>query len=368
MLKPVLQAQMLPEHQLLYNLGMRLSDEALKERIHKSVQHIRKSVRRGGVNKLEVKLDKYGNGGGWYMERVREGVKNLYKVKPISKDFIGRWRSIEFELIFKSQEACEEFGYAVRSAGLANYVTIKDDNSIKRNDYDAKGVPHEIVFSYRSGDEHLVRAFCKCLKGRAYVNWSCGTHFHIDARHLEQEKVTELGNRLAKTVPVLRLLLPRDRRESKFCKTIINTTKTECIKCLKLSCDCHVQPHKYAFINLAAWNKHKTIEVRGHSGTINAEKILNWIRLCEHIMLTESAPEINSVEQLIERYHLDKDLTAYVRERFMKFNDEAPSHYGYKFKTEGEEKPEDKIEVPVHPMFLVKMPPAKNAQHAPNAG
>ncbi len=75
---------------------------------------------------------------------------------------------------------------------------------------------------------------------------------------------------------------------------------------------------------------------------------------------------INSVEQLIEKVNFDKELTAYIRERFMKFNDEAPNNYSYnfKYKTEGEEKPEQ-VEVPIHPKFLIPMPPAKDAQPAP---
>lgn len=357
MLKPALQNKMLPEHQILYNLNMTLSDTDLKERITRSVQHIRKNYRRNGTNRLEAKLDKYGNNGGWYRERIKEMIKRLYAQKPISKESIGRWRSIEFELIFKSKEAHDEFGYAVRAAGLSEYVTIQDDLSIKRNPDDANGIPHEVVISYRVGDEDAVRTFCKCLKGRAYVNWSCGTHFHIDARHLDHDKVAEYGSRLAQAVPALRLLLPRDRRDSKFCQKNINTVDDECIR-----------PYKYAFINLAAFNKHKTIEIRGHSGTINAEKILNWIKLCEHIMLSPPAPmQINSTEQLIEIYKLDQEMIFYVRERFMKFNDEARinNKYNYHYKTEGEEKPESHIEIPIHPLFLIPIPPAKKAQPAP---
>ena len=369
MLKPVLRNQMLPEHRFIYSLKIPLTDEGLKERIIGSVQHIRKTNRRNGVNKLEAKLAKYGNSGGWYRERVKQAVKKLYLEKHISKQSVGKWRSIEFELIFKSKDAAEEFGYAIRSAGVADRITIKNDDSIRLNDHDLMGIRHEVVLSYLAGHEDDVRAFCKCLKGRAYVNWSCGTHFHLDMRHMDQEKVTEYGNRLARAVPALRLLLPRDRRESKFCKTVINTTETKCIKCSKLSCDCHVQPHKYAFVNLAAYNKHKTIEVRGHSGTINAEKILNWIKLCEHIMLCPFIAPVNvtTIEDLIERYRLDKDLIAYIKERYVKFNDESSKwDYGHKFKTEGEEKPADQVDIPVHPAFLIPVLPAKNAQAAPN--
>lgn len=368
MLNPVLRNSMLPEHRLVYDMKLRLQDEALQERIVTSVKHIRKVNRRNGVNKLEAKLDKYGNKGGWYIERCKKLAKKLYEEKtiPKDKDSLGRWRSIEFELVFKSPEACEEFTHAVRGIGLSNFVTIKNDDSIRLNPYDVMGVRHEVILSYRSGDEDSVRRFCKCLKGRAYVNASCGTHFHIDMRHLTEDKVTEYGTRIAQAVPALRLLLPLERRGNKHCKEIINTTKTQCVKCGRLSCNCHVQPHKYTFVNLAAYNKYKTIEIRGHSGTINADKILNWIKLCETIMLAPfTAPmQITTIEDLIERYRLDKELTAYVKERFAKFN-ETTDYWANQFsKTEGEENPTDHVEVLV-PASLISIPPAKNAQVAP---
>lgn len=366
MLKPVLQNKMLAEHRILYDLKMPLSDQELKERIQNSVRHIRKSYRRGQANKLEERLDNFGNKGGRYFTYVKEKIKRLYKDKSIPNTSIGKWRSIEFELIFKSSKACEEFGYALRSVGLGDYVTIKKDNSIKLNPYDGEGIPHEIVLSYCVGNEKMVRDFCKCLKGRAYVNYSCGTHFHIDMRNMSEEKVTTFGMRIARTVPVLRLLLPKDRRDSKFCQKIINTTDTGCAKCGKI-CNCNVQPHKYAFVNLAAFNKHKTIEVRGHSGTINADKILNWIKLCEVIMLTPEeniTKEIHSTADLIKVYKLDKDLAQYVNERFKKFadGDYWTTGSAHKKATEGEETPDGAVEVPVHPAFLAPVPAAKQAQ------
>lgn len=354
MLNPVLQDKMFPEHRVIYNLKMHLQDNALHERIVNSVQHIRKMHRRNGVNKLEVKANRYGNNGSYYFETVREAVKKLYKPKAISNEFIGQWRSIEFELIFKTPHAYEEFRYATRAVGVADFVTVQGDQSIKTNQAlgidGLGGVPQEITISYRSGDEENVRKFCKALKGRAYVNYSCGTHFHFDMRQHTEEQATEYGNRIAKAVPALRLLLPKDRRESKFQKQTINTTKTAC-----------VYPHKYAFVNLAAYNKHKTMEIRGHSGTINADKILNWIKLIECIMFQPaSSNDVSTVDGLIETYKLDNQLATYVRERASRFEDVRSTwRTGPRHTTEEEEQPASQIDVPVHPAFLTPLPPPK---------
>lgn len=357
MLKSMLREKMLPEYRILYDCNVKLSDSELKTRIRDSVRQIRKNHTHNGINKLESKLEHFGNGGGWYRDRVKDMVKRLYSEKDISKNSIGGWRSIEFELIFNSKKACDDFGYAIRATGLGGYVTIKDDMSIKRSMYDSAGIPHEVVFSYEVGHEDNVRKFCECLKGRAYVTESCGTHFHIDVRHLDIDGVLTYGNRLAAAVPELRLLLPHARRNNKYCQKDINSIHDNC-----------VSPQKYAFINLASYNKHKTIEVRGHSGTINAEKILNWIAVCEKIMVSDydyktaveaplsgtAVPVSEWLEnRLIKRYSLDNKLGAYVRQRAALFDRQ---------KTEGEEKSEEKIAVPIHPVFLIPVPPAKEIQ------
>jgi len=364
MLNPVLLANLLPEHRILYTLKMRLQDEQLRENITKNVRHIRKTHRRNGVNELEERERKFGNNGGRYYERARNEVKKFYSNKSISNNFIGQWRSIEFELIFKSKQAEEEFTHAARNMGLKDVVTIKDDQSIKTNHMlginSMEGIPHELVISYRAGDEEQVRKFCQCLKGRAYVNSSCGTHFHFDMRAHTEEEVTEFGNRVAQAVPALRLLLPKERRESKFQRQTINTTKTEC-----------VYPHKYAFVNLAAFNKHKTMEIRGHSGTINADKILNWIAVIERIMLSPKAHnQVTTIEGLIKTYNLDKHLSDYVKERAARFEDvrtsDAWKTYAPRHNSEEEDKVADKVDVPVHPAFLKPLPAVKQAKVDPN--
>ena len=354
MLKPVLRNKLLPEYKMLYDNRVRLSDDVFREIIANNVRHIRKSNRSSAVNPLDEKLSKFGNEGGWYRARANEYLKLLYKVKNISGEYVGHWRSIEFELIFKSQEDRDDFGHAVRHAGLANYVTIKNDISIKRNEGDSHGVPNEVTLSYRVGEEKSVRDFCRCLKGRAYVNKTCGTHFHIDMRHMTAAEAMIYGQRLARCVPALRMLLPKSRRESKYCRKTINSTDT--------NWEGQNNQERYAFVNMSAYGKFKTLEVRGHSGTINAEKILNWIKLCEHIMLTDVkflpmvSGDVTNIEDLISQYRLDDKLASYVRERYAKVN-----HVD----TEGEEKL-DEVEAHI-PAILRHISKATTAQPAPVA-
>lgn len=329
MLNPILRNQLAPEVRLIYDSKIKPKEAIIENLLIDRVRSIRKKNKKMAVDPLENKLIKFGNNGGWYRARAPELIREFFiDNKHISNDFIGHWRSIEFELIFNSPQDCSDFCHILRSLKLNKFVTIKTDISIKTNEqlYATDngtfvklntGVPREVVFSYRSGNEDAVRNFCKALKGRAYVNRSCGTHFHLDVRHLEAEEATVYARRLARCVPALRLLLPKTRRESKYCKELINTIEKPA-----------TNEGRYAFVNLSAYSKHKTIEVRGHSGTINADKILNWIKLCEYIMAVdlnfmpnaEYKNNVESIEQLISQYRFDEILSGYVKDRHQTFN------------------------------------------------
>jgi hypothetical protein len=344
MLNPVLQKKLPPECLLLYKMKMKINTPEFKTLVHDLIKKAR--VKSSGTNKEEYKLQLYKNDGGWYREKAKELVKELYKIKAVPATDIGLWRSIEFECVFKSKEAETDFAYSIRALGLAKYIVIKTDGSLRRNNDDPSGIPREITLTYRKGNEKAVEDFCRTLQGRAYVNQSCGTHVHFDMRHLSASEATMYGERLARCVPALKVMLPYARRSSQYCcNNTINSTAHD-----------PNNGQKYAFVNLAAYSKYKTIEIRGHSGTINAAKILNWIKVCEVIMSVDmkmtptektSAP-VNTIEELLSQYKFDDSLAAYINEREKVFKDALIS--------EKEEKTDPVIAV-APPSALIPMVP-----------
>lgn len=233
-------------------------------------------------------------------------MKTVYRKKGVPNEFLGQWRSIEFEMIFKNQNRSREFAKYLEEKEYDKFVTIKSDGSVHPSNDDYNGYPREVVVSFRSGKEDIVRDICRWLKGNAYVNGSCGTHVHFDMRGANIKTVEKYGQRLAMCIPALKQLLPKSRRNSEWCEDDLNTMDGY---------------NRYAFVNMMAYNRHKTIEVRAHSGTLNAKKILNWIKVCEKIMLN-GAPtkQITKPEQLIKHYKFGKRLTDYVNLRTQQVN------------------------------------------------
>lgn len=258
-------------------------------------------------DKLAQKLQDFGNNGGWYHAKVRELARIVYNNKIPTRENLGEWRSIEFELIFKSNVAENAFVMFVRNNKLHNDITIKNDGSL--NGFEPGEVPREIVVTYRKGNESVVEKVCEALKPLARVNSTCGTHVHFDMRHKTESEATTYGKRVARWINALRSILPRSRRENYYCSAAINNV---------------YGGSRYSFVNLHAYRKYGTLEIRGHSGTINAKKILNWIKLCDAIMLSRiRLTERSSLDHnnMVKVFKFDNEMAAYVRQRFSTFND-----------------------------------------------
>lgn len=325
MLHPTLQKKIShPDIIKLYNAGVNFSHPSIKPLVSAEVRKIRTEIKQKAgantTNVLEDKLTRYKNKGEWFKTKVTEANKPIFNAKAVSNDFRGHWRSIEFECVFKSQEHMNKFVSCVRAAKLINAVQVKDDGSLRRNDGDGIGVCKEVTITYRLGEEKNVHVLCELLNDRAYVNKTCGTHIHFDMRHLVHAEVITYARRLARCVPALKTILPQSRRQSEYCNSAINNVDS----------DGRTSGHRYAFVNLHAWSKYKTIEVRGHAGTLKADKILNWFGLCEKIMGTDLTfkpnpaidytRDVNTINELIQQYDLGSDLTQYLKDRYVRFS------------------------------------------------
>lgn len=305
---------------LLYKNRVNLRKEKydLFYSIRSVIRDIRQSHHVGVNDPLLHKLAQFGNEGGWARTKIAEFNQELSRNKTVPNDpmlDIGRWRSIEFELIWKNAEAQNKFMSWARAQKLAKQITVKGDGSLRVNDGDDNGIPAEVVVSYKKGDEHIIRNVCSFFKEHAYVNKSCGTHVHFDMRHQSDSKsVTMMAKRLARWVPALRLILPHSRRVNQYCAEDITSGRS-----------------RYAFVNLMAYDKYKTLEIRGHSGTIEAEKILNWIQICETIMarrvrIPKDAPL--GVDRMIDTFFGEESvLGRYINARYQKFNNVALEEY-----------------------------------------
>jgi hypothetical protein len=139
-----------------------------------------------------------------------------------------------------------------------------------------------------------IRKVCETLaRLGAKTNRSCGFHVHIGARGLTVETLKRLAFLYIEHEDVVDSLLPPSRRagNNQYCASLKGadaqqleraTTVQQIAAAIKS--DSSDNPSRYVKLNFCSFWRHGTVEFRQHSGTIDAEKIIRWIYLCQKMV------------------------------------------------------------------------------------
>lgn len=219
---------------------------------------------------------------------------------------IGKLVSVEIECLFNSKAAAVAAVAFWRKNNVP--VTGKQDGSI-RTTRDMQ-IAIELVFTMPVGDYSILANVCQGLNGNATVNKSCGLHVHFDRRHSNYGATVDTAQALAGYVPALKQMLPKSRRNNQYCKYS------------------HNRNDRYSFINSKAYTRHGTLEVRGHSGTIDYTKIKNWIEIMQALISVAEQPvrkyqqirSVNTLLKVLMSVGTGVGLLEYVKERAALFS------------------------------------------------
>ena len=332
-MKKVLQKVLPEEIKALHAITQRRKiNRDLFDYVVREVRKAKNANKQRATDRLHQKHANYGNDGGWAIAQMNELCQGVWQNKSPDTADIGRWLSVEIECIFDKSGKDWEFARWVRKQGYGKYVTLKEDGSIHPHsdacgceDDEHRNCPHvgkEVVVTFKYGEWEMLQGICaKLVSMGCYVNRSCGLHVHFDCRDKTPRQVTLWGQRVACAIPALKQILPRSRHDNRFCEVDINRHCN--------GDDRHSRARRrnsearYAFVNLMSYQRHKTLEIRGHSGTLDAHKIISWIRILRVIMDKRCTKNIGSVAEMIGTYNFDTSLVAYINARFQKFHNEA---------------------------------------------
>lgn len=194
------------------------------------------------------------------------------------------------------------------SKELPQHVGIHTDGSIR-------GVGMEVVTPVMNGIKavNLVHKMCDKMKEHgASVNKSCGYHVHIDMSEINNDSGDKIHRKLRDLwlfyiafEDVIMSFLPDSRRNNQYCHVLrsdynfreihnsSNTGQLERIwyrvsneRELNSRKASHKDTSRYRGINMHTLFAERHIEIRYHSGTINARKILEWANL--HLMIADT--------------------------------------------------------------------------------
>jgi hypothetical protein len=113
---------------------------------------------------------------------------------------------------------------------------------------------------------------------RVKINKTCGLHIHFDASGFGLEQMKNIVVNYANYEAIIDSFMPQSRRANNntYCRSITRLAEqVDGANSINQMVD--LQGTRYQKINLQAYNRHRSIEFRQHSGTIEFEKIKNWI-------------------------------------------------------------------------------------------
>ncbi len=180
------------------------------------------------------------------------------------------------------------------SHNTTTYWKIVTDNSVGYGGC-------EVVSPILRGEEGIEQArkiVTAMLNAGCTIDNKCGLHVHVGTDGMTADAFRRVALNYIKFETFFDHIMPESRRASnnQYIKsnrahfgdyseasvarafTAIKRAKTvaDVIQTVNGSGDrC-----RYFKLNMTAWYRHKTIEFRQHSGTLNADKVGNWIALC----------------------------------------------------------------------------------------
>lgn len=158
----------------------------------------------------------------------------------------------------------------------------------------------EVVSPILSGDEGLenLRRVVRALKAAgASVDNRCGFHVHVDAKDLETVEIINAVARYAQHEALIDgFMAPRRRGErSQWCHGMSSVATTLLNGYYNQESNelVYLINSRYYKLNIAAFVRHGTLEFRQHAGTMNINKMVNWIIFCVNfIEKSRMAPEV----------------------------------------------------------------------------
>ena len=143
----------------------------------------------------------------------------------------------------------------------------------------------EIVSPVLSGDAGMenVRMVAQALDDAgATANRSCGLHVHVDAHGMTLDNLRTIVTRYAAHEAEIDSFMPRSRRgdANQYCASLRRlVSKEDFREADTVEKLIRAQRSRYYKVNLQSYLRHGTVEFRQHSGTVQATKICNWLRL-----------------------------------------------------------------------------------------
>lgn len=192
----------------------------------------------------------------------------------------------------------------------------------------------EIVSRVLKGEEGFeeIRKVCQVLVAHgAKVNKSCGFHVHVGIAAESLQTTKNLVRLYQGSESVINSLLSPSRRYNPFASShqVSQSALDAANDMDSLVRSVGQRPglanvrtsYRYRKVNLMAYYQHRTVEFRQHQGTVEGQKVENWVRLCLRLVVAARTRSSGcaTLDQLMETVQASDAERAYFRGRQARF-------------------------------------------------
>lgn len=202
----------------------------------------------------------------------------------------NRTFGVEIEFIGNREAVAQAINAAGLQCNIENYNhttrphwKITTDSSVRSNN-GARG--WELVSPILKDQDGLeqIEIVCTAMsQAGATVNRTCGLHVHHDARDFNTNSFKNIIKIYTRFEPTIDSLVACSRRghANEYCRSMKDISLEVVLNQDSFREMNYYLPSRYYKLNLKSYTTHGTIEFRQHQGTINASKIINWIKLTQ---------------------------------------------------------------------------------------
>lgn len=159
----------------------------------------------------------------------------------------------------------ENFGYHKHQADLWG---LEYDSSISTND--KCGYQVELITPpLAQNDFPAIKIALDVVRPDSLITKSCGLHCHVGVTNINHARRCALLWYISE--PAILDVFPLDRSRNHYCTPLRNKPA---------SVFSPEYCRRYTMINIESYDIRKTVEFRGHSGTLNYQKTKKWVLFC----------------------------------------------------------------------------------------
>ena len=202
------------------------------------------------------------------------------------------------------------YGLELESTDCPGYIELGLDGWGAK--YDASVTGKEFYTAIFRGDRGFRSIGRLCAFAKDH-NWTadstCGYHLHLNMRHEKLDSLKAITIAYYHTRRVWEGMVESSRVGNCYCAPLgDHHLVAENVETQANWSTFVIDSNRCDWVNWVAYHHHKSLEIRLHEGTFNADKICNWIRA--HITFTDwaSAAGFNTVNDIVSSGQDHKDL------------------------------------------------------------